>query len=36
MSLSSEKRPNIDLICVIDVSGSMMGEKINLVRETLL
>lgn len=24
-------RPNVDLICVIDTSGSMMGEKIKLV-----
>ena len=28
-------RPSVDLICVIDKSGSMSGEKINLVRETL-
>ena len=30
-----EYRPPIDLICVIDRSGSMSGEKIKLVRETL-
>jgi len=24
-------RPNVDLICVIDTSGSMMGQKIKLV-----
>ena len=29
-------RPNVDLVCVIDTSGSMSGEKIALVRETLL
>jgi len=28
-------RTSVDLICVIDVSGSMSGEKIGLVRETL-
>lgn len=28
-------RPPIDLICVIDRSGSMSGEKIALVRKTL-
>lgn len=32
-SLSS--RPNIDLVCVIDNSGSMSGEKINNVKSTL-
>jgi len=30
-----EKRTPIDLICVIDKSGSMSGEKIKLVHETL-
>lgn len=30
-----EKRVSADLICVIDVSGSMGGEKIHLVRESL-
>ena len=28
-------RTSVDLICVIDVSGSMSGEKIELVRETM-
>ena len=28
-------RTSVDLICVIDVSGSMMGEKIELVRSTM-
>ena len=28
-------RPNIDLICVIDHSGSMMGKKMNNLKETL-
>lgn len=28
-------RPAIDLICVVDISGSMSGEKINLVKKTL-
>lgn len=32
-SLSS--RPNIDLVCVIDNSGSMEGEKITNVKKTL-
>ena len=32
---SDEKKCNADLICVIDISGSMSGEKINLVRESL-
>ena len=31
----TEKRVNADLICVIDISGSMNGEKIHLVRESL-
>ena len=30
-----EKRVSADLICVIDISGSMMGEKIYQVRESL-
>ena len=30
-----EKKCNADLICVIDISGSMDGEKINLVKESL-
>ena len=30
-----EKRVNADLVCVIDISGSMCGEKINLVKESL-
>jgi Mg-chelatase subunit ChlD len=28
-------RSPIDLVCVIDISGSMAGEKIDLVRKTL-
>jgi Mg-chelatase subunit ChlD len=31
-----DKRPSIDLICVIDKSGSMSGEKMKQVKETLL
>ena len=30
-----EKNSNVELICVIDVSGSMMGEKIKLVKQSL-
>ena len=30
-----EKTCNADLICVIDISGSMAGEKINLVKKSL-
>lgn len=30
------KQSNVDLICVIDISGSMQGEKIELVKESLL
>ncbi len=29
------ERTNVDLICVIDVSGSMSGEKISLVKSTM-
>lgn len=29
------EKPPIDLICVVDRSGSMFGEKIDLVRKTL-
>ena len=32
---SEEKKCNADLICVIDVSGSMQGEKILFVKESL-
>ena len=32
---SDEKRVSADLICVIDISGSMDGEKIHLVKESL-
>ena len=28
-------RPGVDLICVVDHSGSMMGDKIELVKRTL-
>ena len=31
----NEKKCNADLICVIDISGSMQGEKIELVKESL-
>ena len=31
----TEKKCNADLICVIDISGSMRGEKINQVKESL-
>ena len=30
-----EKNCNADLICVIDISGSMIGEKIELVKKSL-
>ena len=40
VSLSSEdifkKVKNVDLICIIDVSGSMKGDKIDLVKESLI
>jgi hypothetical protein len=32
---SGGSRTSVDLICVIDVSGSMNGEKIELVKETM-
>jgi len=32
---NTEKRFNADLICVIDISGSMCGEKIELVKQSL-
>ena len=35
MENTVQTRPNIDLICVIDRSGSMSGEKMRLVQETL-
>ena len=35
ISTSGGSRTNVDLICVIDNSGSMNGEKIALVRDTL-
>lgn len=28
-------RSNVDLICVLDVSGSMSGQKIQLLKETM-
>ena len=31
----SEKTKGVDLICVVDVSGSMSGSRINLVKESL-
>ena len=30
-----EKRVSADLVCIIDISGSMRGKKINLVKESL-
>ena len=32
---TSQQTSNVDLICVIDISGSMTGEKILLVKESL-
>lgn len=32
---SGGAKSNVDLICVIDVSGSMNGEKIQLVKDTM-
>lgn len=32
---TKNQRPGIDLICVIDVSGSMSGEKIELVKKSM-
>jgi uncharacterized protein with von Willebrand factor type A (vWA) domain len=32
---SGGAKSNVDLICVIDVSGSMSGDKIQLVRDTM-
>lgn len=32
---TNSQRPGIDLICVIDVSGSMSGEKIELVKKSM-
>ena len=31
-----ESRPGIDIVIAIDISGSMQGQKIKLVRETLV
>jgi hypothetical protein len=28
-------RANVDIVCVIDISGSMHGQKIALVRDTM-
>ena len=28
-------RSPIDIVCVVDVSGSMIGKKINLVKDSL-
>ncbi len=30
-----EKMKSVDLICIVDISGSMYGDKIKLVRESL-
>lgn len=32
---SGGERTSVDLICVIDVSGSMSGQKLDLVKETM-
>jgi uncharacterized protein YegL len=34
-TFKSDNRSPLDLVCVVDRSGSMRGEKINLVKETL-
>jgi Mg-chelatase subunit ChlD len=34
-TLHQGQRPGVDLICVIDVSGSMSGEKIELVKKSM-
>ena len=35
LKTSGGSRTSVDLICVIDVSGSMDGEKIQLVKDTI-
>lgn len=35
-SVVQELRPGVDLVCVIDVSGSMSGAKILLVKQALI
>lgn len=35
VKIDLKNRPSIDLICVIDQSGSMAGAKIKLVQDTL-
>ena len=32
---TADKKSNVDLICVIDISGSMRGDKINQVKDSL-
>lgn len=35
-AMHQNQRPGVDLICVIDVSGSMSGEKIELVKKSMV
>lgn len=32
---SASKRTNVDMICVLDVSGSMSGKKLRLLKQTI-
>ena len=35
LDINTINRPSIDLICVVDISGSMYGHKLDLVKQTL-
>lgn len=35
VKINKQEKPPIDLVCIVDISGSMSGQKLKLVRDSL-